>query len=385
MYFDNAATSFPKPETVYRAVDRALREGGGNAGRSGHRGAVEASRILARARARLAQLINAPDPQRIVWTQNCTHALNLALKGVLRPGDRLVTTQLEHNSIARPLRSLEKAGVEVTRVPCPGGHFDIRAFLEAVRPGTRMVALLHASNVTGEVLPAAELGAFSRSRGVLFLLDAAQTAGSRPLDVREIGADLVAMPGHKGLYGPPGTGALYVGEGVELAPLIEGGTGSVSEQDEQPERLPDRLESGTQNVPGIAGLDAGIEWILQTGVETIRRREEALVAQLWSGLREIPGVTLYGPAPGTDRAAVVSFNLEGWDPNDAAAVLEESFDIQCRPGLHCAPWAHRSLGSFPAGTIRLSPGYFNTEAEVEAVVRAAGEMSNVKCQMSNGL
>ncbi|HTE19339.1 MAG TPA: aminotransferase class V-fold PLP-dependent enzyme [Armatimonadota bacterium] len=376
MYFDNAATSFPKPEAVYQTMDRFLRTAGANPGRGGHHIAVEADRTLARARAQLAKLLNAPRPESVVWAANCTDALNLALKGLLQPGDHVVTTGLEHNSVARPLRSLERRGVEVTRVPCPGGVFDLPAFLHAIRPETRLVAMVHASNVSGLVLPVREVGAACRKRGVRLLVDAAQTAGVLSLDVREIGADMVAMPGHKSLLGPPGTGALYIAEGVELAPLKEGGTGSVSEQEEQPDRLPDRYESGTQNTVGIAGLGAGVEWILDTGRETIRRREEALVTQLWEGLAETPGVTLHGPPPreGEERAAVVSLTLEGWEPTDAALVLDQQFDIQCRPGLHCAPWAHRSLGTFPNGTLRLSPGPFNTAEEVDAVVRAVREL-----------
>lgn len=375
MYFDNAATSFPKPEPVYRAVDHFLRHSAANPGRSGHRLAVEADRVIARARHGLAALLNVPEPERLVWTANCTEALNLALKGLLRPGHRVVTTSLEHNSVARPLRSLERAGVEVVRVPCPEGRFDPESFLAAITPGTTLVAATHASNVTGEVLPAAEIGRRCREVGARFLLDAAQTAGARPLDLREIGADLVAMPGHKALFGPPGTGALYVAPGIELACHREGGTGSQSELDEQPTHLPDRYESGTLNSVGIAGLGAGIAWLRETGPAEIQRREEALLAQLWEGLREIEGLRLYGPPPGPDRAAVLSVNLEGWEPTDAALVLDEQFDLQVRPGLHCAPWAHQSLGTFPSGTVRLSPGYFNTPEEVEQAVEAFRQLA----------
>jgi len=291
----------------------------------------------------------------------------------------VVTTALEHNAVARPLRALERRGVRVTRVPCPGGRFDLPSFLSAIQPNTRLVAMHHASNVTGAVLPVAEVGAYCRERGVLLLVDAAQSAGVLPLDVRELGVDLLAMPGHKGLYGPPGTGALYIGEALELAPLREGGTGSLSETDEQPTGLPDRFESGTVNSIGIAALGAAVEWLEATGVETIHRHELQLAAQLWAGLASVPGVALHGPPPESvpsgERVGVVSFNLEGWEPTDAAVTLDQSFDIQCRPGLHCAPWAHQSLGTFPAGTIRLSPGYFNTPAEAEAVVDAVRQLA----------
>jgi cysteine desulfurase / selenocysteine lyase len=377
MYFDNAATTYPKPEVVYTTMDAFFRGTGGNAGRGAHRVSDAASVVLSRARLSVARLLGIERPERLVWTSNATEAINLALKGLLRPGDRVVTTDLEHNSTARPLRSLEKAGVELVRVPCPGGLFDLESFLAAITPGTALVSMLHASNVTGAVLPVAEVGAVCRQRGVPLMVDAAQTAGTLPVDVREIGADLLAVPGHKGLYGPPGTGALYVREGIELVPLVEGGTGSESEQDTQPETVPGRYESGTQNSLGVAGLGAGVDWVLETGRDAIHRKEAALTEQLWQGLAEVPGVTLYGPPPGAERAPIVSCTLEGWEPTDAAAVLDQQFDIQCRAGLHCAPWAHQSLGSFPAGTIRLSPGYFNTEAEVGAVVGALRSLAGV--------
>jgi len=375
MYFDNAATSFPKPECVYRTLDAFMRVSAANPGRSGHRMAVAAERAIAGARQRLARLLNAPDPRRIVWAGNCTAALNLALKGFLRPGDHVVTTQLEHNSVARPLRALEAQGVAVSRVPCPLGRFDLAAFLAEIRPETRLAALTHASNVTGAVLPVADVAAECHKRGVRVLVDAAQTAGVLPIDVRAGELDLVAMPGHKSLFGPPGTGALYIREGLELTPLLEGGTGSQSELDEQPDVLPDRFEAGTLNSAGIAALGSAIEWILETGLPQIRAREDELVVQLWSGLSEIDGLTLYGPPPGPDRVSAVSFNLAGWEPTDAAAVLDDRFDLQCRPGLHCSPWAHRSLGTFPAGTVRFSPGYFNTADEIDASIEAVRQLA----------
>lgn len=375
IYLDNAATSYPKPEPVYQATDLFFRKAAANPGRSGHAMAVEAEGTVKRSRHRLAELLGIPRPERLVWTQNATQAVNQALKGLLKPGDRVVTTQLEHNAVARPLKSLEAQGVEGVRVPAPGGRFDLPLFLEAISPETRLVVMLHASNVTGELLPVEAVAAHCRARGVRLLVDAAQTAGTQPLDVAAMGIDLLAVPGHKSLLGPPGTGALYIAEGVELAPLWEGGTGSQSELDEQPDALPDRFESGTLNTVGIAGLGAGVQWIRETGAETIRKREAALVEQLLAGLAAIPEVTLFGPGLGSHRAPVVSFTLAGWEPTDAAIVLDQSFEIQCRPGLHCAPWAHRSLGTYPSGTIRLSPGYFNTEDEIETAVRAVAALA----------
>lgn len=375
IYLDNAATTFPKPEPVYAAMDAFLRTEAGNAGRSGHLLARGADATLARARLRLARLLNAEAPERIVWTFNATDGLNQALKGWLRPGDRVVTTCLEHNAVARPLRSLEQHGVQVERVPGEAGRFALGPFLEAITSETRLVAMVHASNVTGEVLPVAEVGVRCQALGVPLLVDAAQSAGALPIDVRGMGIDLLAMPGHKALLGPPGTGALYVREGLDLEPLREGGTGSASESDEQPGNYPDRLESGTLNSVGIAGLGAALEWLGETGVEKIHRHELALTAALWEGLRGIQGITLYGPPPEGERAAIVSFALEGWEPTDVAAVLDSEFGVQCRAGLHCAPWAHATLGTFPAGTVRLSPGFFNTETEIEAVVTAVRELA----------
>lgn len=376
MYFDNAATSYPKPEAVYRAVDGFLRTSAANPGRSGHGMAVRAEGVIAGARHSLARLLNAPHPERLVFTPNGTAALNLALKGLLRPGDHVVTTSLEHNSVARPLYALERdRNVRVTRVPCPGGVPDIAALLGALEPGTRLVAMVHVSNVTGAVLPVEEVAAECRRRGVALLIDAAQSAGTLPIDVRALGPlALVAMPGHKGLYGPPGTGALYIGDDLDLAPLVQGGTGSLSEQEEQPPRLPGRYESGTLNSAGIAGLGAGVEWILDQGVETIRRHETALAERLREGLAGCEGVTFYSPPRSAPSSAVVSFNLDGWEPTDVAQILDTTFGIQCRPGLHCAPWAHRSIGTFPGGTVRLSPGFFNTEDEVDEVVSAVREI-----------
>ncbi|MBM3459960.1 MAG: aminotransferase class V-fold PLP-dependent enzyme [Armatimonadetes bacterium] len=373
IYLDNAATSFPKPETVYVAMDRFLREAAANPGRAGHARAVAASRVVQSARVRLARLLGVADARRVVWCAGATAALNLALKGSLRPGDRVVTSHLEHNAVARPLRALERTGVRVERVPCSRGSFDPLAFVQALSDRPALAVLTHASNVTGEVLPLAEVGAECRRLGVRFLIDAAQTAGS--VELRAEWADLVALPGHKGLLGPPGTGALVIGPGVELTPLMEGGTGSESERDEQPEGLPERFESGTLNSVGLAGLDAGLAWLEATGPAAVHRREQEWVARLWHGLGELPSAVRYGPPPAANRAAVLSFNLVGWEPSDLAAVLDSEFGIQVRAGLHCAPWAHQALGTAPAGTVRLSPGFFNTESDIEATLDAVRQVA----------
>jgi cysteine desulfurase family protein len=331
---------------------------------------------VAQTRRQLARFFNAIAPERVVFTLNGTDALNLALKGALQPGDHVVTTSLEHNSVTRPLCKLADTGVTVTFVSAsPEGWIDPEDLAAAFTEKTRLVAMTHASNVTGTLQPVAEVGRLCRERGVLLLVDAAQTAGVFPIDVQALGIDLLAFPGHKAMLGPPGTGGLVVGEGIVLETLREGGTGSDSESERQPEAMPDRLESGTVNTVGIAGLGAALQFIEERGREEIRRHEQSLVQRLLQSLAEVPGVTLYGPPPGQERAAVVSLNAEGWDPQDAAAALDSALDIQCRPGLHCAPRAHRTIGTFPAGTVRLSPGFFNTLAEIDATVDAIRQLA----------
>jgi cysteine desulfurase family protein len=331
---------------------------------------------VAQTRRQVARFFHAAAPERVVFTLNGTDALNLALKGALKPGDHVVTTSLEHNSVARPLFKLQTTGIAATFVTAsPEGWVDPQDLAAAITPRTRLVAMTHASNVTGTLQPIAEVGSLCRDRGVLLLVDAAQTAGVFPIDVQAMGIGLLAFPGHKGMLGPPGTGGLVVGEGIVLETQREGGTGSNSENEQQPKAMPDRLESGTVNTVGIAGLGAALQFIEETGREKIRQHEQALVRRLLAGLARVPGVTLYGPPPGQERAAVVSLNLESWDPQDAAAALDSTFDIQCRPGLHCAPRAHQTIGSFPAGTLRLSPGFFNTEAEIDAAVEAIRQLA----------
>ena len=372
IYFDNAATSWPKPPGVAEAMVRFLKEAGANPGRSGHRIAVEAGRVVYEAREAVAELFNAPDPLRVVFGPNVTEALNLVLRGYLRPGDHVVTSSMEHNSVMRPLRALERQGVEVTVVPCaPDGTLNPDDVLAAIRPNTVLVVLNHASNVVGTVLPIREVGATCRSP--LLVVDAAQTAGAIPIDVQADGIDLLAFTGHKSLYGPMGTGGLIVGERVDLArlePLKRGGTGSRSEQEEQPDFLPDMYESGTPNAVGLAGLTAGVRWVMEQGVEAIRAHEMALAQQLINGLQGIPGVTVYGTGDAARQTATVSFNIAGMEPSEVGLRLDEEFGILCRVGLHCAPAAHRTIGTFPVGTVRFSLGAFNTAEEVDRALEA---------------
>lgn len=365
IYLDNAATTFPKPETVYEAVMHAMREIGASAGRGGHRRSLEASRLLFQARESIADLFSIPDSSRVIFTHSATEALNLALHGVLRPGDHVITTSMEHNSLLRPLYVLRKTGVEVTIVAAGSdGLVDPDVMRAALRPNTRMIAAGHISNVCGAIQPVGQLSAIARDAGALFLLDAAQSAGSVPIDVQALGVDLLAVPGHKGLLGPQGTGLLYVADGVPLRPLLAGGTGSSSSAEDQPDIVPDGFEAGTHNLPGIAGLKAGVDFVRDAGVDEIGRKERDLVAVVREQLAAIPGIALYGPTGPVDRAGVLSFTAAHMDSAALAFMLDQQFGIAVRAGLHCAPQAHRTLGTFPAGTVRLSPGWFTTPEEI---------------------
>lgn len=376
IYLDNAATSCPKPPDVIAAVERTMREVCANPGRGAYDAALEAGRVVLRARRAVARLCGIRDESRVIFTHNCTHALNLALKGLLAPGDHVVTSSVEHNSVARPLAVLERSGVQITRVPCgPDGVTDPDDILLAVRPTTRLVCLTHASNVLGTVLPVTDVGPRLRERGVPLLVDAAQTAGCMPLNVVDDCIDLLALPGHKGLLGPQGVGVLYVGEGAEPGTLIEGGAGGDSGSPDPPSELPDRYEAGTPNTPGIAGLGAGIDLIMAEGVESIGAREHALAERLRAGLRDTEGLSVHGPGPAVPTAPVVSLAFAGLGSTEAAFILDRGFDIAVRAGLHCAPEAHRIAGTLDTGLVRMSVGHATTEADVDAAIAACREIT----------
>jgi cysteine desulfurase/selenocysteine lyase len=376
IYFDNAATSWPKPASVQAALADYFGEAGGNPGRSGHRMAVAAARLVENAREALAELFHARDSCRIVFAHNATHALNLAISGLLHAGEHVVTTSLEHNSVMRPLRHLERAGVEVSVVNCtPEGLLDVDDVRLALRRNTRLVVTTHGSNVVGTLMPIQAVARLARDHGVPYLVDASQTAGAIPIDVHELGVDLLAFSGHKGLLGPTGTGGLYIREGVALEPLMRGGTGSDSAHEIQPGFLPDAYESGTLNVAGIAGLAAGVRFLSEIGVDAVTSHEQILVARFRSGASEIPGITVYGPRDAALTCGVVSFNVAGAEPSEVALMLDEAFEIMARSGLHCAPAAHRTLGTFPTGTVRFGFGWFNTTAEVERALEALGKIA----------
>lgn len=371
-YFDNAATTFPKPESVYQAMDTFLRTSAGNPGRGVHRMALAAHEVIDETRGLLAGLFGASDPARVVFAANTTDALNTAIHGLgLQPGDHVITSSMEHNSVVRPLVALAQRGVDVTRVPCEkNGSLDPERVFAAMGPATRLVVLTHASNVTGTILSIAEIGEGVRTRDCLFLLDAAQTAGVLPIDVQAMHIDLLAFPGHKELLGPPGTGGLIVGERAKLTPTRQGGTGTRSQEEHQPNGYPEGFETGTLNSVGIAGLGAGVRFLMDTGLEQVRAHQKAVVGRLVEGLAAIPGLTLYGPCDAERQVGVVSVNLDGWEPTDLGVALDQDFDIAVRTGLHCAPLAHRTIGTFPTGTVRLSPGYFTTLDDVDWVISA---------------
>ncbi|MCL6519460.1 MAG: aminotransferase class V-fold PLP-dependent enzyme [Armatimonadetes bacterium] len=382
IYLDNAATSFPKPPQVVDAVVRYLTEVGGNPARSGHRMSTEAARIIYRTRESIARLVGLEDPLRIILTANATTAINIALQGLLKPGRHVITSSVEHNSVMRPLRQLESTGVEVTVVDCSReGYISVDAIAEAIQPNTDMVAICHGSNVLGSVQPIGEIGRLCREKEILFLVDAAQTLGVIDVDIERDCVDLLAFTGHKSLYGPQGTGGLVVSrtvKGSQFKPLVCGGTGSRSDSEIQPNFLPDVGESGTLNGPGLAGLGAGVEFVLAEGIEKIRKHEKALTEKLIKGLKAIPYVRVYGPKDSENRISIVSANIGGFDPSVFAYLLEDRYGILTRAGLHCSPAAHKTANTFPVGTVRFSLSYFTAEEEIDAVIDAMQEISGGK-------
>jgi len=378
IYLDNAATSWPKPPEVLRAMTDVLEKAGGNPGRSGHRLSIEAARVIYNAREDIAAFFNAGDPMRVIFTLNATSSLNMVIMGLLKPGDHVVASSMEHNSVMRPLRELESEGIELTVVPCAqDGSLSVKNVEQALKRNTRLVVINHASNVVGTIAPVAEVAKVAHKAGVLLLVDAAQSAGAIPVDVEPAGIDLLAFTGHKGLQGPPGIGGLIIGENVDVSqmkPLMRGGTGSQSELEEQPEQLPDKYESGTPNLTGIAGLHAGIKWLKERGIEEIREREKELVKMLYEGLSVIPKVNLYGTLNPEESVAIVSFIVEGKTVSEIGSRLDDEYGILSRVGLHCAPSAHRTIGSFPKGTVRLAPGVFSTKEDIQATLEAISEV-----------
>ena len=378
IYLDNAATSFPKPEPVYRAMDTFARTKLANPGRAGHRMAVAAERTLDEGRHALNQFFRGEGVERWIFTLNCTDALNLAIKGTVKPGDHVITSDLEHNSVSRPLRKLEKDGViSLTRVASSEGYLDPEAIRQAILPGkTALVAITHAANVLGTVQPIEAIAPIVRDSGALFLVDAAQSAGIVPIDLKATAIDFLTFPGHKALYGPTGTGALYVGPRANPRAWREGGTGGDSSSETQPQVLPFLLEAGTPNVLGIAGLIAGVNWVAERGVDAAREHEVALLQKVVDWVEGNEGWAYAGRWEPTTHVGALSLIVpEGLTPQELGAILDGQFDIALRPGLHCSPYVHKALGTFPDGTLRVSPGPFNTEADIDALLAALTEIT----------
>lgn len=380
IYFDNAATSWPKPPEMLAAMSRWLADAGGSPGRSGHRRSVESSRAVEDARQAVADLFRFPDPLRIAFTKNITEALNLAIFSLVKPGSHVVASGGEHNSIMRPLRHLEKtAGVGLTLAETDRhGRWSVESVKKALRPDTALVAVCHASNVTGLRQPAEELWR-ELADGPPILVDGAQSAGAIPVDLSGAGRLVYAFTGHKSLLGPTGTGGLLMGKDVDLAPLVFGGTGSRSEFDTQPESYPDSLESGTMNVLGLAGLKGSIDYLRRAGLDGIRRHESGLVARFLEGaLTRVRGIAVYGTREAEDYLATLSFTLDNLNPSEAGLLLDRRYGIGCRIGLHCNPNCHRAIGTFPDGTVRFSFSPFTTAEEVDRAVAALAEMAELR-------
>jgi cysteine desulfurase family protein len=376
IYFDHAATSWPKPPAVREALDRYFGEAGGNPGRAGHRMSIAAARLVEGTRDALAELLGIEDPARLTFAKNATEALNVAIYGLLQAGDHAVTSSIEHNSVMRPLRDLEQRGVSVTVVPCqPDGLIEAEDIAAAIRPETRLVVTVHGSNVTGALLPVDAIAAMCRERGIPYLVDAAQTAGAIPIDVAALGVDLLAFTGHKGLLGMTGTGGLYIRPGLRFEPLLRGGTGSRSDLEVQPDFMPDAYESGTLDVAGLAGLGAGVRYLLDTGVDKVEAHDRDLTTRAIDGLAGVPGVTVYAPSDPAQRCGVMSFTVDGLAPSDVGGILDRDFEIMSRVGLHCSPGAHRTIGTFPTGAARFGFGLSNTIEEVDTAVAAVAEIA----------
>ncbi|HVZ81499.1 MAG TPA: aminotransferase class V-fold PLP-dependent enzyme [bacterium] len=379
IYLDCAATTKQKPPQVLKAVVRYATEVGVSHGRGTYAAGIAANQLVFETRQALARLFNVPRSERILFTKNVTEAVNTALKGFLKKGDHVVLSGVEHNAVIRPLNKLKAdRGIDYTLVPASAtGRLNPYDFEAALKPETRLVCLTHASNVTGTLGPIAEVGAICAKKGVAFLVDAAQTGGTTPLDMKAARISFLCFTGHKGLMGPTGTGGLAVDPAFDLDSFIEGGTGSNSDKEEQPTQWPDKFESGTQNYWGLAGLKAAVDFLLKTSVQAVRRKEESLTAQFLKGLEKVPGLKLYGLPWGAekDRVAVVSLNIEGRDPSEVGYELEQRFGIMTRVGLHCAPLAHRAIGTYPTGTVRFSFGFYNKPAEVDKAVKALKELT----------
>lgn len=375
IYMDNAATTMHKPQEVIEAVINAM-SSMGNAGRGANEASLSASRVIYDTREKLAHLFGAEDARRIAFTNNSTESLNIAIKGLLNPGDHVITTMLEHNSVLRPLYEMEKKGVKLTVVPSDEkGRLDIRNIEKAIIPDTKMIICTNGSNLTGNYIDVKPIGELARKNHILFVVDASQTAGVFPIDVKEMKIDVLCFTGHKGLLGPQGTGGIYVREGIEIRPLKTGGSGIQTYSKTHPVQMPTALEAGTLNGHGIAGLHAALEYLEKTGIDEIRSSEQNLMWRFYEGVKEIPGVKIYGDFTGQNRCAIVTLNIGDYDSSEVSDELLTEYGISTRPGGHCAPLMHEALGTVEQGAVRFSFSHYNTEEEVDIAIKAIRELA----------
>lgn len=375
IYMDNAATTMQKPQQVIDAVAAAMCSMG-NAGRGAHAASLGAARTIYDAREKLACFFHAENPKQIAFTMNSTESLNIALKGVLNPGDHVITTMLEHNSVLRPLYELQEKGTELTILKSnPQGTLDYEDFEKAIKENTKAIVCTHGSNLTGNLVDVKRVGEIAKKHGFLFIVDASQTAGVFPIDVQEMGIDILCFTGHKGLLGPQGTGGIYVREGLTVRPLLCGGSGVQTYNKKHPSEMPTALEAGTLNGHGIAGLDAAVEYLMETGIDTIREREQDLMWRFYEGVKDIPGVKIYGDFSTRERCAIVTLNIGDYDSSEVSDELLMTYGISTRAGGHCAPLMHEALGTVEQGAVRFSFSHYNTDEELNTAIQAVKEMA----------
>ena len=382
IYLDNGSTSFPKAPGVGKAMANFIENVGVNIGRGGYEEAYSAAEVVLDTREKLCRLFHFDQPENVVFTSGITASMNILLKGLLQPGDRVLTTSMEHNAVMRPLRQLEQKGVEVVLIPCKrDGTLDFEAFIDLATPGTRALVMTHASNMCGTVMPVKDVAEYCQTLGIWTIVDCAQSAGILPIDMEDWGVDAIAFAGHKGLLGPQGIGGFLITDDLaaEVDPLLSGGTGSISHLETVPDFMPDRFEPGTQNLPGIFGLHAALSYLEKVGIEKIYQHEMALAERLLKGLSQLEGIRVVGRPQLTGRTAVVSVDFLQMDNADAAFLLEDKYGIMTRCGLHCAPQAHKSVGTYPQGTVRFAPGRETTEAEIDTALAAIQEILAENC------
>jgi cysteine desulfurase family protein len=377
IYLDNAATTYPKPEKVYDSIMDCMKNYCANPGRAGHKLAMRAAREIYDARENIAKLFNIDNPMNVIFTNNATDSLNLVIKGVVKSGDHIITTSMEHNSVIRPIKSLENHGVENTIVQCDKeGFLNIEDLKKAIKPNTKLIVTTHASNVVGTLIDIKAVGEVAKEHNLLYLVDASQTAGVYDINVSDFNVDMIAAPGHKCLLGPQGTGILYIREGLNVNILKEGGTGSKSEDLFQPDLVLDKYEAGTHNTPGIVGLNEGVKFVLEKGIDNIRIHEEELCEYMLNKLEAVPNIIVYGTKDSKKRAAVIAINIGNMDSGEITFLLDSQYQIATRSGIHCSPLAHQTLGTLEQGVVRFSLGYFNTKSDIDEAIRALIEIAN---------